>query len=73
MASFDVNWAGNPYNRAQQLAQASLPQILFGECRLNCVGDVSKEAESQADKLCMANCQKKANAAFDIMMKVRMR
>ena len=73
MASFDVNWAGNPYNRAQQLAQASLPQILFSQCRQNCLSDEQQDTHSQAEKLCMSNCQKKANSAFDLMMKVRMR
>ena len=73
MANVDVNWSGNPYNRVQQLAQASLPQLLFSECRLNCVGDGVSDATTDAAKLCIQNCQQKSYAAFDLMMKVRMR
>lgn len=37
MSQHDAHWAGNPYNHKQQLAQHSLPNLLFRQCHMNCV------------------------------------
>ena len=71
--SHDANWAGNPYNRKQQLAQNSLPHLLFRECHLNCVDSEVHLAETPIEKQCIQNCQEKTYASFDLMMAVKMR
>ena len=54
------------------LQQESLPQLLFRQCHLNCVDEPEAfGAESAAEKLCLANCQQKTYAAFDLYMAVR--
>lgn len=73
MSQHDANWAGNPFNRKQQLAQSSLPALLFRQCSLNCVESQSMQATSEAEKTCMINCQEKTYQSFDLMMAVKMR
>ena len=71
MASFDTNWAQNPYNRATSLARSALPEVLFKECKQNCFQ--GNDAQNDAESLCLSNCQSKAYHAFDLYMSVRMR
>ena len=70
--SHDLNWAGNPMNRKQQLAQVALPQLLFRECHMKCVDTETFLASTEAEKTCVANCQDKTYQAFDKYMQIKM-
>ena len=51
--------------------QASLPQLLFRRCHLNCVDSEQFAAETPAEQTCIKNCQDKVYASFELYMKVR--
>ena len=52
--------------------QASLPQLLFRQCVANCVDDSTVfSAETDAEKMCLANCQAKTYQAFDMYWAIR--
>ena len=54
------------------LEQAVLPQLLFRQCVTNCVDDSEAfSAETAAEKLCLANCQSKTYAAFDMFVAIK--
>ena len=69
----DQHWAGNPYNRKDQLMQYALPNLLFRECHLNCVDYEHFLASNKEETACVKNCQEKIYSAIDIMMAVKMR
>ena len=52
------------------LEQISLPQLLFRQCHLNCVDSDAFTAETDAEKLCMTNCQAKTYQAFDLQWSI---
>ena len=60
-------------NEAQKtlLEQISLPQLLFRQCHLNCVDSDAFTAETDAEKLCISNCQAKTYQAFDLQWSIR--
>ena len=64
------NWLRNPANKKQTYAQHVLPNILFKECRLNCVDDVMSEA-TPSQETCISNCQDKTYQAFDMYMRIQ--
>ena len=53
--------------------QASLPQLLFRRCHLNCVDSEQFSAESPAEQACIRNCQDKVYASFELYMGVNQR
>ena len=53
--------------------QASLPQLLFRRCHLNCVDSDNFSAENPAEIACIKNCQDKVYQSFDIYMGIRVR
>lgn len=67
------SWGGNPMNRRDQIAQASLPALLFRQCHLNCVDSEMFQAETESEKLCIQNCQDKTYSAFNMYMEVKTR
>lgn len=64
------NWAASPLNKRDQTAANALPQLLFSQCRLNCLDDVRAEP-NDSQRLCISNCQSKTYAAFDLYMQIR--
>ena len=53
--------------------QASLPQLLFRQCHLNCVDSDAFAAESPAEVACIKNCQDKVYQSFELYMGVTRR
>ena len=53
--------------------QATLPQLLFRRCHLNCVDSDSFTAESQPEQACIKNCQEKVYSSFELYMGIRTR
>ena len=49
-------WLRNPENKRDALMQATLPQLLFRRCHLNCVDTDAFTAETDAEKACITNC-----------------
>ena len=48
----------------------ALPPLLFGECHKYCVDVEFKAAETDEQRTCLSNCQKKTYSAFDLYMNV---
>ena len=46
----------DPENKRDALMQASLPQLLFQRCHLNCVDSDNFAAETPAEQACIKNC-----------------
>ena len=67
------SWAGNPMNRRDQIAQTSLPALLFRQCHINCVDSEVHQAETVAEKQCIQNCQDKTYSAFNMFMEIKTR
>ena len=53
--------------------QATLPQLLFRRCHLNCVDSDQFSAETPAEQSCIKNCQDKVYQSFDLYMGITMR
>ena len=65
------NWAKNPYNSEASLKQHALPQLLFQDCKQNCV-EFEFAAPTTDDEIkCVKNCQAKTYQAFDMYMRVQ--
>ena len=67
------NWAENPENFRQSYMGFALPHVLFTECHKNCVDLEFNVAETHEQKTCIANCQDKTYAAFDLYMEINKR
>ena len=65
------NWAKNPYNQEALLKQHALPELLFEQCKTNCVEFEYSVPESESEVKCVQNCQAKTYAAFDMFMRVQ--
>mmetsp|Transcript_22445 Transcript_22445/g.30041 ORF Transcript_22445/g.30041 Transcript_22445/m.30041 type:complete len:119 (-) Transcript_22445:100-456(-) len=53
--------------------QASLPQLLFQRCHLNCVDSDNFSAETPAEQSCIKNCQDKIYQSFDLYVGIQTR
>ena len=67
------NWAANPQHQKQSLMSYALPQLLFTECHKYCIENEFQAAQSDQEKTCISNCQKKTYSAFDLYMEVQTR
>ena len=64
------NWLRNPANKRQTYMQHVLPQLLFRECRLNCVENDVMNTASPSEEVCISNCQDKTYQAFDMFIRM---
>ena len=64
-------WAKNPYNMEDSLKKHALPEILFQDCKSNCVDFEFAAPTSDNEIKCVKNCQAKTYAAFDMFMRVQ--
>merc|ERR1712046_95330 len=65
------NWSKNPYNNEASLKQHALHELLFDECKKNCVEFEYSVPESAGEIKCVSNCQAKTYKAFEMFMRVQ--
>ena len=66
-----ANWSKNPYNMEASLKQHALNEILFDECKKNCVEFDFAVPEKAEEVQCVQNCQAKTYKAFEMFMRVQ--
>ena len=67
------NWASNPEHQRAEIAKHSLPFLRHAECTKNCIDDIERATNSQAEQTCITNCQHKVQRAFEMFMGMQQR